>query len=146
MDADRAIRLRLHTVPRGQERARYRVMSTAGGRNLPVAYTPARTRAAAHEIRAEWVAAGRPRVPDGQHFRIVVEAIMQRPASHTRKDGSPGSAWLDVPRRPDVDNILKLVLDALQPDCFANDALCREATVAKRYGDKNRLDITIDWA
>lgn len=86
-----------------------------------------------------------PRVPAGSTFSIVVEAVIKRPESHTRKDGSPTTAWAEAPRRPDVDNVLKLVLDALQPHCFADDALCREAATAKRYGSENRIDVTISW-
>lgn len=109
-------------------------------------YTPQATRLAAAQIHTAWVAAGSERVPDGVAFRISVIATMRRPDSHTRKDGSPSSQYREVPVRPDIDNVLKLVLDALQPDCFANDAMCVEATISKRYGSEDSTSIQIEWA
>lgn len=71
---------------------------------------------------------------------------MRRPDSHTTRSGTATRAYREVPRRPDVDNILKLALDALQPDCFADDADCVEASVSKTYGEEDRLTVRIDWA
>lgn len=140
------IRLSVRTVPRGQERAGRVVRVDQTGRPRVLAYTPARTRAAVNEIRSEWIAAGRPQVPCGVPFTIRVDATMLRPQNHTRRDGTATRNYREVPRRPDVDNVLKLVLDALQPDCFADDSACQEATVRKQYGDHNALEIHINWA
>lgn len=138
------IRLAIQTRPRGQQRARHAARVWAG-RRVVTTYTPQPTRAAVSEIRNAWMAAGRERVPDGVPFRIRVDAQMRRPDSHARKDGSPTRAYREVPHRPDVDNILKLVMDALQPDCFADDAACVEAVVTKAYGASDLLLISIDW-
>jgi Holliday junction resolvase RusA-like endonuclease len=132
--------------PRGQERARHAVRQTFGGKRSVVTYTPPQTRAASAEIRAAWIEAGMPQVPDGVPFSINVEALMRRPASHHRKDGTPTSAYRQIPSMPDVDNILKLVLDALQPVCFVDDRACWAASVTKAYADEDRLLIDIDWA
>lgn len=140
------IRLDVETRPKGQERARHAVRTDATGRRRVVTYTTAKTRAAADEIRAAWIAAGRPCVPDGAAFRVEVEAVMRRPASHTTSRGTPTRAYREIPRTPDVDNILKLALDALQPVCFADDSACIEARVTKRYAGEDRMIITIDWS
>lgn len=140
------IRIYVPTIPRGQERAGRVIRIDASGRPRVLAYTPNRTRTAVNEIRDEWVRTGRPTVPDGTPFTIRVDATMLRPDSHTRRDGTATRNYREVPRRPDVDNILKLVLDALQPDCFKDDSACQTATVCKRYGDYNALDIRIEWA
>ena len=70
---------------------------------------------------------------------------MKRPVSHLRSNGTATRAYRETPRRPDVDNILKLVLDALQPDCFDDDWACAEAIVRKKYGTDEGLDISIVW-
>lgn len=139
------IRLRIEMEPRGQQRAGRTVRSDATGRPRIVTYTPELTRSAVNRIRAAWAESGSQKVPAGVPFRIVVIATAKRPSSHTKRDGSPSASWAAIPRRPDVDNILKLVLDALQPCCFADDAACSEATVVKMYGAENSVDVTISW-
>jgi Holliday junction resolvase RusA-like endonuclease len=140
------IRIYVPTIPRGQERAGRVVRIDGSGRPRVLAYTPHKTRLAVNEIRNEWIRLGRQKVPDDKPFTIRVNATMLRPDSHTRRDGSATRNYRDVPRRPDVDNILKLVLDALQPDCFKDDSACQMATVCKQYGDHNALEILIEWA
>lgn len=130
----------------GQERARHAVRQTFGGLRAVVTYTPPRTRSAVAEIRDAWIAAGQPVVPDAVPFSIRVAALMRRPASHHRKDGTRTSAYREIPARPDVDNVLKLVLDALQPVCFADDRHCWAASVTKAYADEDRVLVEIDWA
>lgn len=144
MDVEHGFTLRVRMRPVGQERARHATHYRAGKR-VAVTYTPPRTRAAADQIRAEWIAAGRPRVPIGRSFRVEVEALTRRPDSHTRADGSPAAAWRDTPRRPDVDNVLKLCLDALQPECIPDDALCADARVSKAYAERDEVRIVVHW-
>jgi Holliday junction resolvase RusA-like endonuclease len=140
------IRMTVPMRPRGQERARHAVRTTATGGRYAVTYTPQATRDAAARIRAAWVDAGAVCVPAGEAFTVEVVATTRRPDAHTLKTGAPSKAHRSHPRRPDVDNLLKLVLDALQPDCFADDALCVTATVAKGYGDEDSIAITIAWS
>ena len=117
-----------------------------GGKRSVVTYTPPRTRAAVADLRAVWIEAGQPVVPDGVPFSIRVTALMRRPVSHHRKDGKRTGAYREIPGTPDVDNILKLVLDALQPVCFVDDRACWNASVSKAYAQEDRLLIEIDWA
>lgn len=131
--------------PRGQERARHATRTTRTGKRVSVTYTPTRTRVAVQEIRVAWMTQGRHQVPTDTPFSVSVEATMRRPSSHTRKDGSATRAYREAPRTPDVDNILKLVLDALQPDCITDDALCVDARATKAYGADDALRIHITW-
>jgi Holliday junction resolvase RusA-like endonuclease len=140
------IRLVINARPMGQERARHAVRQTFGGKRSVVTYTPPRTRAAVSEIRAVWIEAGQPVVPDGVPFSVRVTALMRRPVSHHRKDGTRTSAYREIPGTQDVDNILKLVLDALQPVCFSDDRACVSASVSKEYAGEDRLLVEIDWA
>jgi Holliday junction resolvase RusA-like endonuclease len=137
------ISMRIEMVPTGQERAGRVVRVDNAGRARVFAFTQDKTRRAVDHIRHAWMEAGSPKVPDGVPFDVSVRAIKHRPGSHLRKGGAPSAAWREIPRTPDVDNILKLVLDALQPVCFPNDALCRTATVSKSYGDGDRIEVRI---
>ena len=141
-----SIAFTVHARPRAQERAGRHAYIDRSGKARVRAYTPKLTRTASDEIRAAWVDAGAIFVPAETPFVITVTATKQRPDSHLRKDGSPSRDWREIPRTPDCDNTLKLVLDALQPLCIPNDALCRKAITEKRYGDADSLEVRITWA
>lgn len=118
--------LTLPVVPHGQERARH----TRAGHT----YTPAKTRAATDEIRTLWQLAGSP-VVGAEWFSVSITASSVRPKS-TR---------LDYPSKPDVDNIAKLVLDALQGHAFPNDSRCRSLSVTKRWADEASVVVAFSW-
>jgi len=113
-------------TPRGQQRARH----GRGG-----TYTPAATRQATAELRHLWLMAGRPEVPPKTFFTAKIVATYERPAS-TR---------LAYPRRSDVDNIAKLVLDALQGHAYDNDSYCAGLQVGKGWGERDQLRVTLAW-
>jgi len=122
---DAAFTLRLPVTPAGQERARH-------SRNGHT-YTPAKTRQATQEIRQLWTLAGSP-VVSGEWFDVRIDAFVPKPKT----------SKLAAPPRPDVDNIAKLVLDALQGHAFANDSRCRSLSVTKEWGGP-LLVVRISW-
>ena len=48
------------------------------------------------------------------------------------------------PGRPDIDNVVKIALDALNGVMFEDDAQVYQVTAHKKYGDPMIL-ITIEW-
>lgn len=48
-------------------------------------------------------------------------------------------------RRPDVDNILKLTLDALEKLAYKNDSQICRVVIDKDYSERPRLEITLSW-
>jgi len=64
-------------------------------------------------------------------LNVVIDAVFARPKSHMRKNGVRD----DAPRlpRPDVDNIAKAVLDALQ-DVIGDDTCVARLVIEKAYG------------
>lgn len=147
MNGRSELRLRVRMRPMGQERARHATRVSATGQRYAVTYTPPKTVAARRAILEEWISAGRPVVPDDAPFECEVVATWKRPASHLKRDGSlnlRGEA-MPYPRRPDVDNVLKLVLDALQPECIRDDDRCHAASIRKAYGDEDCLEIALRW-
>lgn len=132
--------LTLPVEPRGQGRARY---SSRGG--MVRAYTPPATRQAQEEIRHLWALAGSPEVPSDV-FGLTLLASFKRPASHLTKSGELSAAGKRVRLpRPDVDNIVKLVLDALQGHAFANDSGCARVHASKGWGKADLLVVTLEW-
>jgi len=48
------------------------------------------------------------------------------------------------PTKADLDNLLKIHLDALNGVAFADDALICEILATKRWGDRNGVTVTIE--
>ena len=73
-------------------------------------------------------------------LNVVIDAVFARPKSHMRKSGVKP----DAPRlpRPDVDNIGKAVLDALQ-DVVGDDTCVARLVVDKSYGTKGRTTVRV---
>ena len=67
----------------------------------------------------------------GAPLNVVIDAVFARPKSHLTKAGvRPSPPALP---RPDVDNLAKAVLDALQ-DVMGDDSLVARLVVEKSYG------------
>jgi Holliday junction resolvase RusA-like endonuclease len=79
-------------------------------------------------------------VETGEPLNVVVDAVFARPKSHLNKSGvKPGSPALP---RPDVDNIGKAVLDALQ-DVMGDDSLVARLVVEKSWGTEGRTTVRV---
>jgi Holliday junction resolvase RusA-like endonuclease len=136
-----AIVLTIPGAPRGKGRHRF---VRATGRT----YTPAETEQAEADVLSVWLADGQPHI-DGP-VALRVEAVMQRPGAHWRVDGTLSAAGRRTPRptrKPDIDNIFKLIADALSGRAFGDDALIVEARCAKWWADRHEaphvvVDIT----
>jgi Holliday junction resolvase RusA-like endonuclease len=76
----------------------------------------------------------------GEPLNVVIDAVFERPRSHMTKAGVKPTA----PRlpRPDVDNIAKAILDALQ-DVIGDDTLVARLVVEKSYGQEARTTVRI---
>lgn len=76
----------------------------------------------------------------GCPLSIVIDAVFERPKSHMRKSGVKP----DAPKlpRPDVDNVAKAVLDALQ-DIIGDDTCVARLVVEKSYGTEARTTVRI---
>jgi Holliday junction resolvase RusA-like endonuclease len=113
-------------------------VSTAGG--FARAYVPKDH--PVHAYRQSLAAAARRAglTTTGEPLNVVIDAIFERPKSHTNKSGVKA----DAPRlpRPDVDNIAKAVLDALQ-DVMGDDSLVGRLVVEKSYGQEARTTVRI---
>jgi len=79
-------------------------------------------------------------VAQDEPLNVVIDAIFERPKSHMTKTGVKATA----PRlpRPDVDNLAKAVLDALQ-DVIGDDTLVARLVVEKSYGQEARTTVRI---
>lgn len=104
-------------------------------------YTPSKTREA--EAQVAWAA--REAMKGAQPFAgalgMTVVAVFAIPKSW------PRAQQIEPPRhtsRPDADNLLKLVGDAMNGICYADDSQVVDARVIKRYGPTPEVRIQIE--
>ena len=124
--------------PQGKGRPRF---TTAGG--FTRSYTPAKTREYEDYIAARFrsAAGGLKLLPP---IRVDVLAIYGVPKSYTKQRRQECMANLVAPTtKPDVDNILKAVLDALNKIAFEDDCQVSTCVVTRRYGDPPGLVVKI---
>ena len=116
---------------------RHRV-TTRGGHGH--AYTPSSH--PVHAYRQAVAAAARAAglTDTGEPLNVVIDAVFGRPKSHLTKSGVRASA--PALPRPDVDNIGKAVLDALQ-DVMGDDTNVSRLVVEKSYGPEARTTVRI---
>jgi len=95
-----------------------------------------------HEYRTRLAVAARLAglTPTGEPLDVVIDAVFERPKSHMLKSGVKATA----PRlpRPDVDNVAKAVLDALQ-DVMGDDSLVARLVVEKSWGAEARTTVRV---
>jgi Holliday junction resolvase RusA-like endonuclease len=97
-------------------------------------FTPNATKLAEARVIAAWQDAGEPRLPDGP---VVLELTLRcsRPKDHHTSKGALSAKGLreryPTGRKPDVDNALKLVMDALNGRAYRDDVNVVDASVRR---------------
>lgn len=141
-------------VPVAQPRQRHRIVKTTDGRTFTQNFTPARHpvqdfkatvrmawELACYEAERRYVAAW----PHQVAVRLTIDAVFPRPKSMTRKRGpNPREPKTG---KPDVDNVAKSVLDALNGLAWADDSAVACLTVRKWIAAANesaRVDVVIE--
>lgn len=106
----------------------------------------------AERVRQAWLIAGRPRLPEGWVLAVRADFYLERPASHWATGRNAGQLRASAPAwpcaKPDVDNLLKGPLDALNGLLFDDDARVGHAQVTRRYRSANGQPRTVlgAWA
>ena len=89
-------------------------------------------------IIRKWEEAGEPRLPDVA-LKLAVTLYIARPASHRKRDGSLSAEGERHPRpenkKPDVDNAIKLIMDALNKRAYKDDVQIVEAHVERHWAE-----------
>lgn len=85
------------------------------------AYTPPSTREYERTVAAAWQAAGAVRFPDDTPIYCAIYAAFPIPKSYSKKKRAAMSGALHM-NKPDSDNVVKAVLDALNGCAFADDS------------------------
>ena len=116
-------------------------------RKTGVAYTKKGTVTAEREIRQAWREAGEPRMPDDVALEVCIYVFVTRPKGHFKKNGELSTEGLRHPiprnRKPDLDNICKLVLDSLNKQAYRDDVLIAKITVERFWAEWPSTSITV---
>jgi Holliday junction resolvase RusA-like endonuclease len=114
--------------PAGKGRARF-----GNGR----AFTPKDTVLAENDIRAAWKSAGAPRL-EGP-IAVEIQMNVTRPKAHFTSRGllSKLGERMGLPwnRKPDIDNAIKLIFDALNTRAWADDVQIVDVHAYREWAD-----------
>lgn len=72
---------------------------------------------------------------DGACLYVQIEAVFAIPKSYTKKEKAELKTSLHI-RKPDIDNLIKSVLDALNGVAFADDGCVAAIKTTKRWADE----------
>ena len=119
--------------PVGKGRPRF---SNAGG--FTRTYTPAKTVEFENLVRLEYQMEGGTKMSG--NIAVSISAYFPIPKSLSKKKRAELQD-MSYPKKPDVDNICKVVLDALNGIAYDDDSQVVAATVRKFYSDQPRTFI-----
>ena len=126
--------------PQGKARPRF-VRTATGGR----AITPPKTRSYEDFIKWEYTRQYNYFFKDKTMLRMEIKAFFKVPESKSKKQKNMMlSNILRPTKKPDMDNIVKVVADALNKVAYKDDSQIVECTVKKYYDKEPRIEIYIE--
>ena len=110
------------------------------------AYTPAKTRRFEDVVR-QLVAQHWRRPPlEAQAVSLLIDCVRPVPASWSkRKTADALSGRLMPTSKPDLDNLVKSVVDGMAAICFRDDSIIVRTLSVKRYGERPSVTVAVWW-
>ena len=126
--------------PKGKERPRF----ANNGQRLSV-YTPDKTTTYENQIKiAYYEQCGNVKFPEDSQLELFVKAYYKIPKSASKKKKAAMlSEQIRPTKKPDGDNILKVVADALNGVCYKDDKNLVSMSVEKFYSDMPRIEVVV---
>ena len=107
------------------------------------AYTPASTlqyerlvAAAAREVIAQ---------PIAVNVQVDIIAVYRIPKSWPKAQQAAAAVRVPGPRRIDIDNVIKIILDGMNGAAYLDDEQVHMVSAEKTYGDEPRVEIRLNW-
>lgn len=120
--------------PHGKERPRF----TKCG----ICYTPKTTTAYEKKVRDAYIAAGGEMIDNP--VRIRIEAFYRIPKSVKKADIQLMECGVTLPtKKPDIDNIIKIVCDGLNGVAYSDDAQVCIVYAEKRYSHEPQVRVVV---
>ena len=109
------------------------------------AYTSAKTRNYEYTLKYEFVSKYPDFKPFEERVRVTIIAQFQIPKSTSKiKTKEMLEEKISPTKKPDIDNITKIVLDALNKLAYKDDTQVTELMVQKNYGKEEKTYIKIE--
>jgi Holliday junction resolvase RusA-like endonuclease len=84
--------------------------------------------------------------PIAEPVSLIVMVITEPPRSITKAKRELMLAGVERPaKKPDLDNVVKLISDALNGIVFEDDRQVVELWVVKRYGEEAKAVVSVDY-
>ena len=126
-------------------KARPRVVRAKNGRVM--SYTPDKTSSYEALVRACYLAAGGTRFEDNVSIRVTITAYFGIPKSASKKrTAAMLNGELAPTKKPDADNIAKIICDALNGIAYRDDSQVTELLVTKAYSNQPGVVLQIEAA
>ena len=121
-------------------KARPRVNSYTG-----IVYTPNNTKDYENLIKQFFVIKYPRYIPFENRVHISIVAYFKIPKNTSKKNENLMlENSISPTKKPDIDNVVKIVLDALNKMAFKDDNQVTKIDVEKRYGEKEKIVIRIE--
>lgn len=109
------------------------------------AYTPTKTKNYEYLVKQSFLL----KYPNAEVLEgrasVSILALFQVPKSTSKKNSEKMlNKQISPTKKPDIDNIAKIVLDALNKLAYKDDTQVVDLNVAKEYADRERLIIKIE--
>lgn len=89
---------------------------------------------------------GKAIVPDGSGFKVRIIAEFTIPPSFSKKRKVAAmNGTIQPTKKPDCDNIIKGILDALNGIVWTDDRLVTSVALKKVYSNRDGVNISIFW-
>ena len=155
MTDDSMRRMIVFSVPgeiQGQGRPRTQVIKTKDGKAFAHIYDDPRDAANKHLIQSyahdAMLKAGYSGLANPTSAGIAVDmiAFIRIPKSMPKKNIQKAlSGEIRPLRKPDLDNVAKAVLDAMNSVVFRDDKDVTQMTIRRYYGDKPKVSVRVRW-
>ena len=110
-----------------------------------IAYTPAKTKDYEELIKQYFIIKHRGVEPLEGRICVSVKAFVEVPKSASKKDKEKMlSGNISPTKKPDIDNIAKIVLDALNKLAFKDDNQVTKLVVEKIYSEEEKIYVKIE--
>ncbi|MCI9273995.1 MAG: RusA family crossover junction endodeoxyribonuclease [Clostridiales bacterium] len=132
------------TIP-GPPKGKARPKVTRAKNGASITYTPDATVAYEELVRSRYITAS-----NGVKFlgdtplKMIIEAVFPIPKSKSNRIKSEMLAgWIVPTKKPDCDNIIKIICDALNGIAYGDDAQIVDVSIRKIYGSEPRVEVRI---
>ena len=127
-------------TPRGKQRPR---VVRQNGRTI--SFTPEQTVTYENLVRWCYKTAEGKRFPDDMPLKVTIHAFFEIPKSASKKKRAQMlDGELRPTKKPDADNIAKIICDALNGIAYRDDAQVVTCIINKRYSEEPSVSVEIE--